>query len=149
MSERERIAQVVAGLHLPDVEWPLTGEFFAGAARGELLIPKCRGCGIWVWYPQALCPTCASREIQWHPVSGRGRVFTWVRVHRSFLPGLAQQVPYVTALVELEEDPMLRVPSMLMASDLLPAVGAPVEVCFVELQAEPRIVVPRFRLIAG
>src|SRR5262249_41732059 len=115
MSERERIAQVVAALHLPDVEWPPTREFFAGAARGELLIPKCHGWGAWVWYPQALCPTCASREIQWRPVSGRGRIFTWVRVHRSFLPGLAQQVPYVTALVELEEDPMLRVPSMLMA----------------------------------
>jgi uncharacterized OB-fold protein len=58
-------------------------------------------------------------------------------------------VPYVTALIELEEHPSLRVPSMLVESEYEPAVGAPVEAVFVELCAEPRIVVPRFRMVAS
>ncbi len=41
---------------LPDLEDPLTAEFFAGAARGELVIPRCAGCDRWVWYPEPACP---------------------------------------------------------------------------------------------
>jgi uncharacterized OB-fold protein len=41
---------------LPDTDDPLTAPFFAGAARGELMIPRCDTCGEYVWYPQAECP---------------------------------------------------------------------------------------------
>ena len=37
---------------LPDVDDPITAPFFAGAARGELVIPRCDSCGAYVWYPQ-------------------------------------------------------------------------------------------------
>jgi hypothetical protein len=40
-------------------------------------------------------------------------VFTWVTVHRVFLPGYADRVPYVTALVELVEDPRVRLATFL------------------------------------
>ena len=43
---------------LPDVDDPLTAPFFAGAARGELMITRCDACGEYVWYPQRACPTC-------------------------------------------------------------------------------------------
>ena len=41
---------------LPDVDDPLTAPYFAGAARGELMITRCDACDEYVWYPQEHCP---------------------------------------------------------------------------------------------
>lgn len=80
----------------------------------------------------------------WTRVSGRGRLFTWVTVHRAFLPALAGRVPYVTALVELEEDPSLRLATWLDATpETRLRIGMPVEVSFHPV--DDRITLPRFR----
>ena len=92
---------------LPDVDDPLTAPFFAGAARGELLITRCDACGDYVWYPQATCPR-DSGPLTWTAVSGRATLFSWAVVRRAFLPAFADRVPFVTALVALDEDPAVR-----------------------------------------
>jgi len=92
---------------LPDVDDPLTAPFFAGAARGELLITRCETCGDYVWYPQAACQRDGG-TLTWTPVSGRGTLFSWAVVRRAFLPAFADRVPFVTALVALDEDPAVR-----------------------------------------
>jgi len=92
---------------LPDVDDPLTAPFFAGAARGELLITRCDTCGDYVWYPQAVCPRDGG-TLTWTAVSGRGTLFSWAVVRRAFLPAFADRVPFVTALVALAEDPAVR-----------------------------------------
>ena len=99
-----------ADFPLPDLDDPLTGEFFAGAARGELVIPRCGECGRFVWYPAAECPFCAAAEgaLEWVPVSGDATLFSWAVVRRAFLPAFAEMVPFVTALVALAEDPAVR-----------------------------------------
>jgi uncharacterized OB-fold protein len=96
-----------ADFPLPDVDDPLTAEFFAGAARGELVIPRCASCARFVWYPAAECPQCAA-ALEWVPVSGDATLFTWAVVRRPFLPAFEQMVPFVTALVTLVEDPAAR-----------------------------------------
>jgi hypothetical protein len=97
-----------ADFPLPDVDDPLTAEFFAGAARGELVIPRCDRCARWVWYPEPSCPDCAG-ELTWTGVSGDARLFSWAVVQRPFLPAFADMVPFVTALVTLEEAPGVRI----------------------------------------
>ncbi len=92
---------------LPDVDDPITAAYFAGAARGELVIPRCEACGQYVWYPQDACPRDGAAPV-WTPVSGRGTLFTWAIVRRAFLPAFEDRVPFVTALVALEEDPAVR-----------------------------------------
>ena len=92
---------------LPDVDDPVTAPFFAGAARGELVIPRCDTCGAYVWYPQETCPADGG-SLAWTPVSGRGSLFTWAVVRRAFLPAFEDRVPFVTALVALAEDPAVR-----------------------------------------
>ena len=101
---------------LPDVDDPLTAPFFAGAARGELLITRCDACGDYVWYPQAACPRDGG-SLTWTAVSGRGTLFSWAVVRRAFLPAFAEQVPFVTALVALVEDPAVRLPTYLVDAD--------------------------------
>jgi uncharacterized protein len=98
-----------ADFPLPDLSDERTAEYFAGAARGELLIPRCDECGRLVWYPEPKCPDCGGESFTWTRVSGRGRVFSWTVVRRAFLPAFEEMVPFVTALVALEEDPAVRV----------------------------------------
>ena len=66
------------------------------------MIPRCTGCDAWVWYPEETCPSCGS-DLEWRPTSGRGRLFSWAVVHRPFLPAFTEMVPFVTALVSLDE----------------------------------------------
>jgi len=93
---------------LPDLEWEPTRPFWAGAARGELVLPRCDGCGRYVWYPDDACRFCGAAARTWVPVSGRGRLFSWSVVHRAFIPQLAERVPFVTGLVTIDEDPAVR-----------------------------------------
>ena len=105
-----------ADFPLPDVDDPLTGEFFAGAARGELVIPRCEQCDRFVWYPAEACPHC-SGGLQWVPVSGEATLFSWAIVRRAFLPAFAGMVPFVTALVALVEDPAVRLCSYIVDAE--------------------------------
>jgi uncharacterized OB-fold protein len=137
---------------LPDVDDPLTAEFFAGAAAGELRIPRCAECDAYLWYPGTSCPTCGG-PLEWTAVSGRGSLFTWAVVRRAFLPAFADQVPFVTALVALDEDPAVRIATYIVdaAPDTLVA-DVPVEVDFRALSFSTvpgrSVVVPMFRLLA-
>ena len=134
---------------LPDTADALTEPFYAAAARGQLCIPRCGTCGQFVWYPEESCPRDGG-ALTWTRVSGRGTLFSWVVVQRAFLPAFADKVPFVTALVALDEEPAVRVPTFIVDADpasLLP--DAPVAVVFRELSfttvPDRSVVVPMFR----
>jgi uncharacterized OB-fold protein len=115
---------------LPDVADPLTAPFFAGASRGELVITRCDACGAYVWYPQEHCPHDEG-TLSWSRVSGRGTLFSWAVVRRAFLPAFADAVPFVTALVAIEEDPAVRLCTYLVNADVSELrADAPVAVTF-------------------
>ena len=105
-----------ADFPLPDVDDPLTHEFFAAAAREELSIPRCVKCDRWVWYPEPACPACGG-EPRWTVTNGFGRLFSWAVVQRPFLPAFAEMIPFVTALVSLEEAPEVRIVTYLVDAD--------------------------------
>ena len=106
-----------ADFPLPDLSDERTAEYFAGAARGELVLPRCDSCNRFVWYPEEECPHCGAHSFTWTRVSGRGRVFTWTVVQRAFLPAFEEMVPFVTALVSLDEDPAVRIVSYIVDCD--------------------------------
>jgi uncharacterized protein len=119
-----------ADFPLPDVDDAVTAPYFAGAARGELLIPRCESCDRFVWYPEEKCPHDGG-VLSWTPVSGRGTLFSWVVVRRAFLPAFEDKVPFVTALVALDEDPSVRIPTYIVdAEPETLAADAPVFVAF-------------------
>ena len=116
---------------LPDVDWEPTREFWASAARGVLAIPRCEVCRRWVWYPEPTCPACGAARLAWTPVSGRGRLYAWSVVRRAFIPQFASLVPFATGLVALDEDPSMRLVTMLV--DCAPeslVTGQPMRVVF-------------------
>lgn len=83
----------------------LGGEFYAQAAGGTLHVQRCDACGRWRHPPRILCAGCGSAVWSWQPVAGRGRLFTWTVTHRATDPAFAEHVPYVIAVVELDEGP--------------------------------------------
>jgi len=85
----------------------LSRPFWDGLAAGELRVQKCDDCGRLVFYPRPHCPDCLSEALTWTPLSGRGRVYTYTIVRRAMHPAFAPDVPYVFAIVELEEGPRL------------------------------------------
>jgi uncharacterized OB-fold protein len=79
---------------------------WTGGADGHLMVSRCTQCNLWVSPPAADCPDCGG-TLGAQPVSGRGTVFTYTVNYQPFNP--AVPVPYVIAIVELEEQPDLRI----------------------------------------
>jgi len=89
--------------------------FWIGGARDELLIARCNRCAYLVHPPTSFCPNCDSRDVAPAPVSGRGTVYSYTINHKQWLPGLP--VPYVVALVALEEQEDVRIPTNIVGCD--------------------------------
>ena len=87
----------------PDGE---TLPFWEALAEGRLCIQRCGECHEYVFYPRSVCPHCMSAQLAWVLVSGRGTVYSYTVVHRA-PPGFEADVPYVVALIELDEGPRL------------------------------------------
>ena len=141
-----------ASFPLPDLAWPPTAGFWDAAARRELAIPRCDRCGEWIWYPRTPCPACASPDVTWTATSGRGRVYSWTVVHRMFLAAFAGMVPYVVALIELDEAPRVRIVGRIDAAPDQLRAGLPVAVEFELLRfagVDGEVVTPFFRALPG
>jgi uncharacterized OB-fold protein len=89
--------------------------FWEYAARGELRVQACAGCGELRFPPRPCCPHCQSFEAEWRRVSGRGRVWSYVVPHPPLLPGYAGLAPYNVVVVELDEAPRVRLVGNLVA----------------------------------
>ena len=129
-------------LPLPDDD---TRPFWEHCRRHELRMQRCGDCGALRFTPRPLCPRCLSGACEWVPVSGRGTIASRVVVHPPVLPAFADRVPYAVVLVELAEDPTLRmVGNVLDAAPDEVEIGRPVEVAFEELTEE--ITLPQWKL---
>ena len=84
----------------PDLD---TQPFWDGCAEGRFLVPTCAGCGRPRWPPGPMCPYCRSEATDWVPAAGRGSVYSWIVASHPVDPVLADQVPYVVAMIDLPE----------------------------------------------
>ena len=124
---------------LPDTNEPTSAEFWAGCARGELLVQACASCGLRRMPPRPMCANCRSIDVRWEATSGRGRVWSFIVPHPPLLPAFAEVAPYNAIVVELEEDPLIRFAGNLVTgadgeiNEIDPAtitIGEPVRVVF-------------------
>ena len=77
--------------------------FWEATRRRELVLQWCEGCDKPIHYPRALCPFCNSDALEFRAVSGSGTVYARTVVHRPGNPTMAERVPYVVALIQLDE----------------------------------------------
>ncbi|GGT99477.1 Zn-ribbon domain-containing OB-fold protein [Streptomyces violascens] len=128
--------------------------FWEYAARGELRVQACAApdCGRLRFPPRPCCPHCQSFADEWRRVSGRGRIWSYVFPHPPLLPDYAAQAPYNAVIVELAEDPLIRLVGNVVAEpdaaldSVDPSrlrIGARVQVAFTEVDG---MTVPRWLL---
>ncbi len=80
--------------------------FWTSGGRGALEIMRCQTCGYYIHPPTPICPECLGSDLAPEPVSGRATIATFSINHQPWMPG--PELPFVAALVELVEDPAVR-----------------------------------------
>jgi uncharacterized OB-fold protein len=115
----------------------LTAFFWDAARAGRLEIQRCNNCARYQHPPEPVCHYCLSFDLGSGEVSGRGTVYSYEIATQAFHPYFADKIPYVIAVVELDEQPGLRLLTNLVdfPEEVL-AVDARVQVQFRALTTE-------------
>lgn len=118
-------------------------QYWASGRDGKLLLPQCQACGKAHWYPRLYCPHCGSDKLEWIACSGKGVIHTFTVVRQSGQKYFKTRVPYVLAMVALDEGPFLM--TNIIDCDVgTVAIDAPVTVVFEKLADD--VSVPLFKL---
>jgi uncharacterized OB-fold protein len=113
----------------------LTAPFWEAATRHELVCQRCRQCANWIFYPREQCPTCFSKDLEYAPVSGKGRVFAYTIVYQPANQAFEPDAPYCYAIVQLDEG--VRMPTNIVDCPLDEiSVDMPVTVVFDDVSPE-------------
>ncbi len=126
---------------LPTIEEE-TKVYWDGAREGNLLLAQCNACGKPHHYPRPICPFCWSDDVVQIQASGRATLYTYSTVFMNDLPPFGERLPYVAAMVDLEEGPRLAT-NMIECDPADLEVGMAVELVFLPLTEE--ISAPFFR----
>jgi uncharacterized OB-fold protein len=83
----------------PDVD---SKGFWDGVRDGRFVLCRCRYCRHWLQPPLERCMHCCG-ETGFEDVTGAGTIYSFIVVHHPSVPAFATDLPYVVALVELDE----------------------------------------------
>ncbi len=123
---------------------PVTAVFWESVKAHEMKIQRCNDTGKYFFYPRGMSPFTLSSNISWEPVTGKGTVHAFTIVHLNRAPGFSDELPYVVAMIELEEGP--RMMSNLIDIDADPEhvkIGMPVELVYDDVTDE--VTLPKFK----
>ncbi len=107
----------------------LNEHFWRGGADGKLRLLRCRTCEAYIHPPTPICPGCLGKDVAPVEVSGRATVATFTLNHQPWVP--APDHPYCIAIVEIEEDPSIRLTTNIVNCPAEQVtIGMPVRVVF-------------------
>ena len=118
-----------------------TKPFWDAAKQNKLVIQYCKDTGKAQFFPHPVSMATGRRNLEWREVSGKGQVYSWT-VTNSPWPGHEDRVPFLCALVELDEGVRM-LTNIVECKPEEVKVGMPVEVTFED--ATPEISIPVFR----
>lgn len=108
---------------------PENQPFWTGGKDGKLLIMRCPHCLKLHHPPAPTCPYCLCEGVAPEAVSGLARVASFTINHQKWLPDMT--VPFVIGLVELEEQPDVRITTNIVNQPLdAVMIGQQVKVLF-------------------
>ncbi len=111
----------------------LTAPFWDATKEERYLVQWCSGCNKAIYYPREVCPGClTSDDLEWRESPGRGEVYTFNVTHKPGLPFMTDRLPFVVALVTLEEGTRV-VTNIVNCDPSQVSVGMPVKVAWEDL----------------
>ena len=117
--------------------------YWEKAKQEELWLRECPVNGPY-FYPRDISPGALRKDTKWIKATGKATLFTYSIVHRAPHPGFIDDVPFVTAIVELEEGPLM--PTNIIMNDPTPKklkIGMPLIVEFEHIN--DKIALPKFK----
>jgi len=127
---------------------PESDFYWEKAKAHELWLRKCVDCNKAYFYPRDFCPKCGNYNVTWIRASGRGTLYTFAIVERAPIPSFRDSVPFIVAMVDLEEGP--RFPTNIVGVNAKPenlSIGMEVEVTFRDLNDE--VTLPLFKPVSN
>ena len=123
----------------------VSGSFWSAAAEHRLVVQRCRSCSQLQYPPDVCCTRCQGQEFEPGEVTGRGVIYSYAVVDRPLHAGFLNALPYVVVLVELDEQPGLRLLTNLVdvPDGTALSCGMPVEVTY---EDRGSVTLPQFRL---
>lgn len=116
--------------------------FWASLKEHQLTAQRCSACGSYFRFPpQALCPSCLASDYDWVPLSGKGKVYSFVTYHRAWHPAYQDKVPYNVSLIETDEGVRM-VSNVVNCRPEEVFIGMPVEVVYEDFG---EYTLPKFR----
>lgn len=126
----------------PFLQEPEAKPFWANLTEHKLTAQRCNACEKYFTYPpQGSCPHCLSSNYEWVPLSGKGKVYSFVTYCRAWHPSYEDKVPYNVSLVDLDEGPRL-ISNVIGCPVDQVKIGMPVEVVYEDNEG---YTLPKFR----
>jgi uncharacterized protein len=119
-----------------------TAAYWAAAKDHKFIIQYCTECNEYQFYPRGVCSHCLSSALEWRDASGKGEVYSFSVNHRAPHPGFADKIPFVLAIVELEEGPRMMT-NIVGCDPESVKIGMPVTVVFEDVTDE--VTLPKFK----
>jgi hypothetical protein len=144
----ERTYYLPEGLPAPRAQRDgLDKEYWDAARRHELVVQRCNGCGAYQWGPESVCHKCHGIDLGWDKVSGRGRLYSWIRTWNPVHPALREACPYIVAVVQLADADNIRMVGNLVGDPSQnPPFDAEVEAVF---EDHPNATLVHWKVIGG
>ncbi|MFV8817940.1 Zn-ribbon domain-containing OB-fold protein [Haliea sp. E17] len=120
---------------------PADVPFWEGCREGRFLLHRCNLCQQHYW-PASRCVEHGDADMQWVEASGRGTLYTYTVMHRAYTPDTRDKVPFVIAVVQLEEGPFYHSNILDCACDAV-SIGMPLDV--VLQPHDSGLTIPQFR----
>jgi uncharacterized OB-fold protein len=124
--------------YLPDGALPapepmndgLDRPYWEGLHASVLRLQRCVPCQAFQWGPEWICHRCLGEDLEWVAVPPVGTIYSWERVWHPVTPALADAVPYLAVIVEVEGTGVRLVGNLLGARDQQVRIGTRVEGVF-------------------
>ena len=117
--------------------------YWTALREHTLRMQRCTDCHTLRFPVSPICHQCLSEGVEWEQLSGRGTLGTWIVVEQvTGNPAWSEDVPFVVALVNLEEGPRMTSNVVDVDPDTL-HFGMPLELVFDDVTEE--ITLPKFR----
>jgi uncharacterized protein len=119
---------------------PESAPFWEGLKNGKLMLCRCEDTGKWI-HPPLERSRYTGGPVHFEQASGEGTIFSYVVVRQPLVPGRVP--PYVIGIVELAEQPGLRINAIIAADPADIRIGEPVRIRIVDL-ADSGYRIPEF-----